>query len=74
MSQNPMEKGAKPPLPEQQQDVPGLESEMNPKPDYGESSYRALISSKAKRRSLLVAIRVSGGQLRLRLHVKVPTF
>jgi NAD(P)-dependent dehydrogenase (short-subunit alcohol dehydrogenase family) len=40
MSQNPMEKGAKPPLPEQQQDVPGLESEMDPKPDYGESSYR----------------------------------
>jgi NAD(P)-dependent dehydrogenase (short-subunit alcohol dehydrogenase family) len=40
MSQNPMEKGAKPPHPEQQQDVPGLESEMDPKPDYGESSYR----------------------------------
>src|SRR5918998_3523940 len=40
MSQNPMEKGAKPPHPEQQQDVPGLESEMDPKPDYGEQSYR----------------------------------
>src|SRR5215208_2264665 len=40
MSQNPMEKGAKPPLPKQQQDVPGLESEMDPKPDYGEGSYK----------------------------------
>jgi NAD(P)-dependent dehydrogenase (short-subunit alcohol dehydrogenase family) len=27
-------------FPEQQQDLPGLESEMDPKPDYGESSYR----------------------------------
>ncbi len=48
MSQNPMEKGAKPPHPEQQQDVPGLESEMNPKPDYGESSYRGCGKLKGK--------------------------
>ncbi len=40
MSQNPIEKGPKPPFPEQPQDVPGLESKMNPKPDYGENSYR----------------------------------
>jgi len=33
MSQNQMEKGAKPPHPQQQQDVPGLESEIDPKPD-----------------------------------------
>src|SRR5215210_661696 len=52
MSQNPMEKGAKPPLPEQQQDVPGLESEMNPKPDYGESSYRG--SGKLKGKAALI--------------------
>jgi NAD(P)-dependent dehydrogenase (short-subunit alcohol dehydrogenase family) len=52
MSQNPMEKGAKPPHPEQQQDVPGLESEMNPKPDYGESSYRG--SDKLKGKAALI--------------------
>ncbi|QQV76683.1 SDR family oxidoreductase [Sphingomonas aliaeris] len=29
-----------PPLPEQQQDVPGHTEEMNPRPDHGEESYR----------------------------------
>ncbi len=29
-----------PPLPEQQQDVPGQTDEMNPRPDHGEESYR----------------------------------
>src|ERR671914_2397948 len=48
MSQNPMEKGVKPPHPEQQQDVPGLESEMDPKPDYGESSYQGAGKLKGK--------------------------
>ncbi len=38
--QDPQEQGAKPPFPEQQQQPPGLESEMQPKPDYGEESYR----------------------------------
>src|ERR687896_1705529 len=52
MSQNPMEKGAKPPHPEQQQDVPGLESEMDPKPDYGESSYKG--SGKLKGKTALI--------------------
>src|SRR5215203_6696060 len=52
MSQNPMEKGAKPPLPKQQQDVPGLESEMDPKPDYGESSYRG--SGRLKGKAALI--------------------
>src|ERR671914_1534994 len=52
MSQNPMEKGVKPPHPEQQQDVPGLESEMDPKPDYGESSYRG--SGKLKGKAALI--------------------
>jgi hypothetical protein len=28
-----MEKGAKPPHPDQQQDVPNLETEIDPKPD-----------------------------------------
>lgn len=30
----------KPPLPEQQQDVPGHTGQMNPRPDHGEESYR----------------------------------
>lgn len=34
------EKQPKPPFPEQPQNPPGLESEMDPKPDYGEDSYR----------------------------------
>ncbi len=40
MPQDPREKGPKPPHPSQQQDPPGLESEMDPKPDYGEESYK----------------------------------
>lgn len=39
-SQDPKEQGPTPPFPEQPQDMPGLESEMEPKPDYGEESYR----------------------------------
>src|SRR5204862_3093670 len=31
---------AKPPLPEQQQEVPGTTAEMTPRPDHGEESYR----------------------------------
>jgi NAD(P)-dependent dehydrogenase (short-subunit alcohol dehydrogenase family) len=38
--QNIQQEKPKPPFPEQQQATPGLESEMNPKPDYGENSYR----------------------------------
>src|SRR5215218_2879512 len=40
MSQDPREKAPKPPHPSQQQSPPGLESEMDPKPDYGEGSYK----------------------------------
>src|SRR5213083_178447 len=40
MSQNPRERGPKPPQPSQQQDPPGIESEMDPRPDYGEKSYK----------------------------------
>lgn len=29
-----------PPLPKQEQKAPGLESEMNPRPDYGVESYK----------------------------------
>lgn len=40
MTEDPREQGAKPPFEEQPQDVPGLETEMSPKPDYGADSYR----------------------------------
>ncbi len=39
-TENPVEQGPKPPFPEQEQPQPGLESEMDPRPDYGEQSYR----------------------------------
>ena len=38
--ENPLEQGPKPPFPEQEQEPVGLESEMEPRPDYGEESYR----------------------------------
>lgn len=40
MSQDPKEAGPKPPMPDQQIEAPGLEAEMELKPDYGEDSYR----------------------------------
>jgi len=48
MSQNPLERGAKPPQPSQQQRPPGLEAEMDPRPDYGEQSYRGSDRLKGK--------------------------
>ncbi len=39
-SENPREAGAKPPFPQKSLDYPGLESEMTPRPDFGEESYR----------------------------------
>lgn len=38
--QDPKDLGPQPPFPEQEQAPPGIESEMEPKPDYGEQSYR----------------------------------
>src|SRR3712207_4189984 len=38
-SHDPKEKGPKPPFPEQEQEPAGLESAMQPQPDYGEQSY-----------------------------------
>lgn len=38
--QDPKEKHPKPPYPEQKQEVPGTEKEMNPKVDHGEETYR----------------------------------
>lgn len=40
MPQDPRERGPKAPQPAQQQTPPGLESEMDPKPDYGEATYK----------------------------------
>ena len=50
--ENPSEQGPQPPYPEQEQDPPGLEAEMTPKPDYGEESYRG--SGKLEGRVALV--------------------
>ncbi|GAC1642626.1 MAG: SDR family oxidoreductase [Chloroflexota bacterium] len=38
--QNPVDQASSPPQPEQRQDLPGLEHEMSPQPDYGEERYR----------------------------------
>ncbi|MER8753799.1 SDR family oxidoreductase [Mesorhizobium sp. M1050] len=40
MQNNPRQKHPQPPMPEQQQDMPGYTDEMNPRPDHGEQSYR----------------------------------
>jgi len=39
---DPKEKGPQPPFPPQTQEFPGDERKMEPRPDYGESSYRGL--------------------------------
>jgi NAD(P)-dependent dehydrogenase (short-subunit alcohol dehydrogenase family) len=48
MPQDPRERGPKPPHPEQQQEPPGIESEMDPRPDYGESTYKGSGKLKGK--------------------------
>ena len=40
MPQDPRERDPKPPHPTQQQKPPGIEAAMDPKPDYGEESYK----------------------------------
>jgi NAD(P)-dependent dehydrogenase (short-subunit alcohol dehydrogenase family) len=40
MSEDPQQKHPQPPMPEQQQDMPGYTDQMNPRPDHGEQSYR----------------------------------
>ena len=39
-TQNPMTMYPQPPFPEQELQMPGIESQMEPKPDYGEQSYQ----------------------------------
>src|SRR5690242_8375425 len=38
--QNPLEKYPQPPYPAQEQQMPGSEQQMDPKPDHGETSYQ----------------------------------
>jgi NAD(P)-dependent dehydrogenase (short-subunit alcohol dehydrogenase family) len=40
MPQDPKYQGKKPPFPQEEQEHPGSEQEMSPRPDYGEESYR----------------------------------
>ncbi|HEU4607096.1 MAG TPA: SDR family oxidoreductase, partial [Chitinophagaceae bacterium] len=37
---NPVEKYPKPPIPKQEQEMPGSEQQMNPRPDHGEKTYK----------------------------------
>src|SRR5919112_6659346 len=39
-TENPREAAAQPPFPQDSLEYPGLESEMTPRPDYGEASYQ----------------------------------
>ncbi len=48
-NKHPKEKHPAPPFPRQQQDSPGREGAMRPKPDYGEDSYRGLGRLRHKR-------------------------
>jgi NAD(P)-dependent dehydrogenase (short-subunit alcohol dehydrogenase family) len=50
--QNPVEEYPKPPYPAQEQDMPGSEQEMNPKPDHGEKTYQG--SGRLKGRKALI--------------------
>jgi NAD(P)-dependent dehydrogenase (short-subunit alcohol dehydrogenase family) len=52
MPQDPLERGPKPPYTTQQQNEPGLEADMDPRPDYGEASYKG--SGKLKGKAALI--------------------
>src|SRR5688500_6607733 len=39
-TQNPVERYPKPPYPEQEQQMPGSEQQMDPRPDHGEKTYK----------------------------------
>ena len=58
MVEHPQTKHVAPPLPEQQQDVPGYTNKMEPRPDHGENSYRG--SGRLKDRVALVTGADSG--------------
>jgi NAD(P)-dependent dehydrogenase (short-subunit alcohol dehydrogenase family) len=48
-TKDPKQQGAQPPFPEQELSYPGLESEMQPQPDYGEQSYQGFGRLSGKR-------------------------
>ena len=48
-TENPLEKYPKPPYPSQEQDMPGSEQEMRPKPDHGEETYKGSGKLKGKK-------------------------
>lgn len=50
--QNPVDKYPKPPYPAQEQEMPGTEQKMDPKPDHGETTYRG--SGKLTGRTALI--------------------
>lgn len=52
MAEDPRKAGPQPPQPTQKQDPPGLTSEMTPKPDHGEDSYKG--SGKLQGRAAIV--------------------
>src|SRR5438067_4221715 len=52
MQQDPREVAPRPPFPQQKQSFPALESQMQPRPDYGELTYRG--SGRLKGRAALI--------------------
>jgi NAD(P)-dependent dehydrogenase (short-subunit alcohol dehydrogenase family) len=58
MPQDPKEQGKKPPFPQKEQEHPGSEREMSPRPDYGEESYRGF--GRLKERAAIVTGADSG--------------
>ncbi|CAF1100617.1 unnamed protein product [Adineta steineri] len=48
LKRNPLEAGAQPPFESDEQDYPGLESKMNPRPDFGYKSYHGSDKLKGK--------------------------
>ncbi|MFU0504878.1 SDR family oxidoreductase [Pseudaminobacter sp. NGMCC 1.201702] len=58
MQDHPQHKHPRPPLPEQQQDMPGYTDKMDPRPDHGEQSYRG--SGKLTERVALITGADSG--------------
>jgi len=56
--QNPLDKYPKPPFPAQEQQMPGSEQEMDPKPDHGEKTYKG--SGKLEGRKAIITGADSG--------------
>ncbi len=72
--QDPQQQGTKPPFPEQPQSPPGLESQMDPKPDYGEESYRGSGRLEGRRALITGGDSASGGPSRWPMPGRAPTW